>query len=71
MNRHELYIIIAEYTADYVDYLTNPGRQSECESFLTMNQFGPWDIGSPTEIADFAAILLTVTLQFSKGLPLI
>ncbi|GLA60815.1 hypothetical protein AtubIFM54640_001312 [Aspergillus tubingensis] len=41
MNRHELYIIIAEYNGDYVDYLTNPRREAECESFMTMNQFGP------------------------------
>lgn len=71
MNRHELYIIVAEYNADYVDYLTNPGRATVCETFLTMNQFGPWDIKSSSQIAEFAAILLAVTLQFSKGLHLI
>ncbi|RAK88496.1 hypothetical protein BO79DRAFT_228545 [Aspergillus costaricaensis CBS 115574] len=71
MNRHELYIIIAEYNGDYVDYLTNPRGQAECESFMTMNQFGPWDIRDSTQVAEFAAILLAVTLQFSKGLPLI
>lgn len=71
MNRHELYIIVAEYNADYIDYLTNPGRASECGTFLTMNQFGPWDIRNSSQIAEFAAILLAVTLRFSKGLPLI
>lgn len=71
MNRHELYIIIAEYNGDYVDYLTNPRREAECESFMTMNQFGPWDIRNSAQVAEFAAILVAVTLQFSKGLPLI
>ncbi|PYH64302.1 uncharacterized protein BO88DRAFT_429656 [Aspergillus vadensis CBS 113365] len=71
MNRHELYIIIAEYNGDYVDYLTNPRREAECESFMTMNQFGPWDIRNSTQVAEFAAILLAVTLQLGKGLPLI
>ncbi|PYH59762.1 uncharacterized protein BO96DRAFT_486307 [Aspergillus niger CBS 101883] len=46
--RHEIYLIVAEYTADCVDYLTNPGRESACKSFLTMNQFGPWEIGYTT-----------------------
>ncbi|PWY65450.1 hypothetical protein BO83DRAFT_440284 [Aspergillus eucalypticola CBS 122712] len=71
MNRHELYIIIAEYIGDYVDYLTNPRRKAEGESFMTMNQFGPWDIRSSSQVAEFAAILLAVTLPFSKNLPLI
>lgn len=70
MNRHEIYLIVAEYTADYVDYLTNPGRESACKSFLTMNQFGPWEIVSSSHVADIAALLLAVTLQFSRGIPL-
>ncbi|GKZ31045.1 hypothetical protein AbraIFM66950_011011 [Aspergillus brasiliensis] len=71
MNRHQLYIIIAQYDAGYVDYLTNPNHDADCESFLTMNQFGPWDIGSSSEVEFFAAILLAVTLQFSRGMALI
>ncbi|RAL00036.1 uncharacterized protein BO80DRAFT_409290 [Aspergillus ibericus CBS 121593] len=71
MNRHEIYLIIAEYNVDYVDYLINPNRKSECQSFLTMNQFGPWDIARAKDMETIGSVILAVTLHFSKSLPLI
>ncbi|PWY81524.1 hypothetical protein BO94DRAFT_144889 [Aspergillus sclerotioniger CBS 115572] len=70
-NRHEIYLIIAEYSANYVDQLTNPNHASKSKSFLTMNEYGPWDIGVRDDVEDIASVMLAVTLQFSKGLPLI
>ncbi|PYI03948.1 hypothetical protein BO78DRAFT_373957 [Aspergillus sclerotiicarbonarius CBS 121057] len=70
MNRHEIYLIIAEYNVDYVKYLTNPYYKSSCQSFLTMNQFGPWDIGKREDVEDIGSLILAVTWQFSRGLPL-
>ncbi|RAL00034.1 uncharacterized protein BO80DRAFT_446047 [Aspergillus ibericus CBS 121593] len=69
MNRHEIYLIITEYNADYVDYLINPDRNSDYQSFLTMNQFGPWDIATTKDVENIGSLILAVTLQFSRGLP--
>ncbi|OJD10982.1 hypothetical protein ACJ73_09640 [Blastomyces percursus] len=70
-DRHEIYIILADYDADYVDYLTNPNRDSACQSFLTMNEFGPWDISDAGAVEEIASIILAVTLQLGNGEPLI
>ncbi|PYI32579.1 hypothetical protein BP00DRAFT_424761 [Aspergillus indologenus CBS 114.80] len=66
-NRLQIFLIVAEYDAEYVDYVTNPKRKEECKSFLRMHEFGPWDIVNSKEVGDIAAIILAVTLQFSKG----
>ncbi|KAL2814678.1 hypothetical protein BDW59DRAFT_177902 [Aspergillus cavernicola] len=66
-NRHEIYLIIAEYDAEYVDYITNPKRDKKCNSFIKMNEYGPWDISNRNQVESIASIILAVTLQFSKG----
>ncbi|KAL2871167.1 uncharacterized protein BJX67DRAFT_377770 [Aspergillus lucknowensis] len=66
-NRHEIYLVIAEYDAEYIDYVTNPNRDQKCESFIQMNEFGPWDISNAKDVEDIASIILAVTLQFSRG----
>ncbi|KAF7594891.1 hypothetical protein BBP40_007925 [Aspergillus hancockii] len=63
-NRHEIYLICATYNDDYIDYLTNPQRDSKCQSFLKMNEYGPWNIGNSADVEDIASIILAVTLQF-------
>ena len=69
-DRHEIYIIIAEYDLEYIDYLTNPNRTS-CQSFLTMNEFGPWSISEADQVEEIASIILAITLQLGNGEPLI
>ncbi|KAE8148500.1 hypothetical protein BDV25DRAFT_168393 [Aspergillus avenaceus] len=66
-NRHEIYLVVADYDADYVDYVTNPGRDSECQSFLKMNQLGPWSIADPADIMTIATVILAMTMQFGNG----
>ncbi|KMP04293.1 hypothetical protein CIHG_05051 [Coccidioides immitis H538.4] len=40
-DRHEIFIVMADYDAEYVEYLTSPERTADYNSFLTMNEFGP------------------------------
>ncbi|KAB8213050.1 hypothetical protein BDV33DRAFT_197125 [Aspergillus novoparasiticus] len=65
-DRHEVYLVFADYNADYIDYITNATRESSCQSFLVMNEFGPWNITVPVDIEKIASVLLAVMLQFSK-----
>ncbi|KAL4860657.1 hypothetical protein BDV12DRAFT_181258 [Aspergillus spectabilis] len=66
-NRHEIFLIFAEYDSEYLDYVTNSDRTTKCNSFLRMNEFGPWDILDAAHVQAIASIILAVTLQFSKG----
>lgn len=70
-DRHEIYIIIGDYDLDYMDYLTNPDRSTPCQSFLTMNEFGPWGISDSGQVEEIASIILAVTLQLGNSEPLI
>lgn len=65
-DRHEVCLVFADYNADYIDYITNATRESSCQSFLVMNELGPWSITVPVDIEIIASVLLAVTLQFSK-----
>ncbi|KAK2807043.1 hypothetical protein FQN50_005617 [Emmonsiellopsis sp. PD_5] len=70
-DRDEIYLVMAEYNANYIEYLTDPESTSNCNPFLTMNEFGPWDISSAKNVAQIAVIILAVTLQLGNGEPLI
>ncbi|KAI9373421.1 hypothetical protein BJX61DRAFT_541775 [Aspergillus egyptiacus] len=65
-NRHEIYLIVAEYDGEYYDYITNSKREEPCTSFIWMREFGPWNINNPDDVQNIASIILAVTLQFSK-----
>ncbi|KAL4931267.1 uncharacterized protein BDV17DRAFT_288815 [Aspergillus undulatus] len=60
-----IYLIFAEYDADYVDYMTNAKRTVPCESFLTMNEYGPWSLSVPKDIETIMSIIIAGTLVFS------
>ncbi|RJE21389.1 hypothetical protein PHISCL_06259 [Aspergillus sclerotialis] len=70
-DRHEIYIIIGDYDLDYMDYLTNLDHNTTCQSFLTMNEFGPWGISDAGQVEEIASIILAVTLQLGNSEPLI
>ncbi|KAL4797718.1 hypothetical protein BDV19DRAFT_387146 [Aspergillus venezuelensis] len=66
-NWDAIYFIIAEYNADYVDFMTNEKRTEECKSCLKLNEFGPFYINKREDVERLAAIILAVTLLFSRG----
>ncbi|KAL2863362.1 uncharacterized protein BJX67DRAFT_384681 [Aspergillus lucknowensis] len=66
-NRDEVFLIFAEYDAQYVDYVTNPDRKTKYKLFLTMNEFGLWRITSSRDVEEIESIILAVTLLFRRG----
>lgn len=58
-DRHEIYLTIAEYDSNYIDYLR--GNQRGLLSFLAMNEFGPWDCFDHLHIESLAEILVAFT----------
>ncbi|KAK1145502.1 hypothetical protein N8T08_004060 [Aspergillus melleus] len=61
-NRHEIFIIIAEYDSGYVSYLKEMSADDEPQSFLTMHQYGPWNTESAGDMRKLGPILLALTL---------
>ncbi|KAE8155033.1 hypothetical protein BDV25DRAFT_135371 [Aspergillus avenaceus] len=69
-NRHEIFLIVAEYDAGYIDYIRDPDGRPESRSFLMMKQFGPWRITNADDVMQIGSIILAVTLQLADGIPL-
>ncbi|KAK1142385.1 hypothetical protein N8T08_007937 [Aspergillus melleus] len=61
-DRHEIFIIVAEYDSDYVAYLTNRSAEKNPPSMLTMHQLGPWNTQSRSDMEQLGPILLAITL---------
>ncbi|GAD92741.1 conserved hypothetical protein [Paecilomyces variotii No. 5] len=60
-NRQFVYIIFAEYDDNYIEYLKD-GTVTD-GSFLTMHEFGPWDVFDPRHMKEFGTIVLALTLR--------
>ncbi|KAJ6036219.1 hypothetical protein N7540_000498 [Penicillium herquei] len=61
-DRHEIYIIFAEYDENHVRHL-NQKFPSEAPPFLRMQEFGPWDINNKVAMKELAVILLAISLR--------
>ncbi|KAL7657885.1 hypothetical protein ACMYSQ_004027 [Aspergillus niger] len=62
-DRHEIYLIVAQYHVDYVKYLTDSKHSSESPSFMTMHMFGPWDTLELSHMKNLGPILLAISLR--------
>lgn len=58
-DRHEIYISVAEYGNDYIDYLQT--GQTHNDPFLVMHQYGPWDTLDPDAMDNLGPIILAIT----------
>lgn len=67
-DRHEVFVTVAEYNQNYLEYLRNtePSSPEDSSSFLTMNQYGPWNISSKSSVKEIGTILLATTLRAEK-----
>lgn len=65
-DRHEIYIIIAEYDYDYVEYVRNISGSKNKLSLMTMNQFGPFNQTSKDHMARLAHTIVALMLQGGK-----
>ncbi|PYI31145.1 hypothetical protein BP00DRAFT_425792 [Aspergillus indologenus CBS 114.80] len=67
-NRHEVFLIFAEYDQDYLDYLDNKPTPGTGVHFLTMHEYGPWDITSSSQMSELGTILLAIALRAHSDL---
>lgn len=64
-DRNKIFVNVAKCDEAYLDHLNNP-QPSTVEttpSFLTMHQFGPWDILNAADMKELGPILLAISLR--------
>jgi hypothetical protein len=62
-DRHEIYLTVAKYDDEYIKYLSDKSyRNVFPSSFMTMHQFGPWDILDARNMEHLGPILLAISL---------
>lgn len=69
--RGEIYITIANYDQEYLNYLQgriNPRRCGGEESFLRMTEYGPWKINSRSNMHHFAQVIMALCLQVTDDI---
>ncbi|KAF3016273.1 hypothetical protein E8E15_000784 [Penicillium rubens] len=64
-DRHEVFVTVAKYNQEYLDYLNNklPLSLKGDSSFLTMHQYGPWKTPNKSSVTNLGAIILAITLR--------
>ncbi|KAE8155174.1 hypothetical protein BDV25DRAFT_126095 [Aspergillus avenaceus] len=60
-DRQEIYISVAEYSADYIHYLQTGDIRNN--TFMVMHEFGPWNTNSAGSMAELGPILLAISLN--------
>lgn len=61
-DRHEVYLTVDEYNAEYIDYITR--KEAELgKTFLYMTEYGPYNIGDSSEIYRLGRVILAFALQ--------
>ncbi|CAG8359254.1 unnamed protein product [Penicillium salamii] len=67
----EIYITMANYDQDYLDYLqgqSDPRRNDSPESFLRMTEYGPWRIDNRSNMHHLAQAIMAFCLQVTDGI---
>ncbi|KAF5233430.1 hypothetical protein FANTH_12546 [Fusarium anthophilum] len=60
----EIYLIIASFNAEYVEYIcARSVRRATKDSFLEMNEYGPFFVKDPKHMKQLGTILLAVSIQ--------
>ncbi|CAI7631573.1 unnamed protein product [Penicillium glandicola] len=67
-DRHQVFVTVAEYGENYLKYLSEnkPSSSEDPSSFLTMNQYGPWDTSKKSSIKEIGTIILAITLRAER-----
>ncbi|KAI1295919.1 hypothetical protein F5Y03DRAFT_399085 [Xylaria venustula] len=65
-DRHRIYLNFASFDTNYVDYICDKqGIDHNAVSFLTMHEYGPFDVGDETDMSMLGELVLGYAL--SKG----
>ncbi|KAI8623451.1 hypothetical protein F5Y19DRAFT_481649 [Xylariaceae sp. FL1651] len=62
-DRHEIYVTIAKFDADYVDYIC--GHYSTKHSLLEMQEYGPFETDNSGHMSAFGHMMLAFTIDES------
>jgi len=63
-DRNQIYLSFASFTADYVDYICDEqGISPNPVSLLRMNEYGPFDVGSQSNMSQLGELVLGYALQ--------
>ena len=57
-DRQEIWLVFAEYSAEYASYLHNPSVYTEGAAFLTMQEVGPFAITRRNDMKKVSEIML-------------
>lgn len=61
-DRHQIWLTFAEYDQNYVEYLRD-GKMTDKPSFLTMHEYGPWEVGKKQQVNEIGRIMLAFAHQ--------
>lgn len=65
---NEIYLTVAEFESTYRNYLLFEDQDESIErSFMTMYQYGPWNITFKEHMEQLGKLLLAFTLRFSQS----
>lgn len=64
-DRHEVYITVPQYDANYIKYLKGEADANTPRSFLAMTSYGPWVINDSKSLHSLCCYLLALTLSAS------
>ncbi|KAH8821811.1 hypothetical protein F5884DRAFT_746101 [Xylogone sp. PMI_703] len=62
-SRHQIFIIFAEYDEGYLEYLKEGLPQEGPAPFLTLYEYGAWDINSTEDMEAVGLIILALSLR--------
>lgn len=62
-DRDEIFVTIASYSAEYVQFLRGTGAAHQ--DFLTLQEYGPWLIYSRKDMRQFGHIIVAICIAIS------
>ncbi|KAI0537292.1 hypothetical protein GGR58DRAFT_472484 [Xylaria digitata] len=65
-DRHLIYLNFAEFDAKYVDYICDKDIDLDADSFLVMKEYGPFSVGSRSNMLQLGELVLGYALGESK-----
>lgn len=60
-DRHQIFLIVATFDDDYVHYMS--GDDDTGQSFLVMQEYGPYDAGDRKAMLVLGGIMLAISMQ--------
>ena len=66
-DRHEIFIIVGEFTSEYVYDIYRGRIERNSREFLIMHEYGPWDITNKKQMYDVGYSLFAISMQLNHN----